>query len=90
MLKDPRSQALVDNFAEQWLQIRNLKTANPDRKQFKGFDEDLREAMRKETALYFKAIIDEDRPILDLLESDYTFLNGKLAKHYGVPGVEGA
>lgn len=90
MLKDPKSQALVDNFAEQWLQIRNLKTANPDRKQFKSFDEDLREAMRKETTLFFKAIIDEDRPITDLLESDFTFLNGKLAKHYGIPGVEGS
>ncbi|HVU86179.1 MAG TPA: DUF1592 domain-containing protein [Pirellulales bacterium] len=89
MIADPRSQQLVENFAGQWLQIRNLSIASPDRKRFKGFDEFLRTAMRKETELFFASVMREDRSIVDLLDADYTFLNERLAKHYGIEGIEG-
>jgi hypothetical protein len=89
MLKDPKAQALTENFAGQWLQLRNLKTATPDPGQFPRFDEDLRSAMLRETELFFETIIKEDRSILDFLDADFTFVNERLAKHYGVPGIKG-
>jgi hypothetical protein len=89
LLRDARSEALVENFAEQWLQIRNLKSANPSRKHFPTFDEPLRAAMEKETTLFFSAVMHEDRSILDLLDSDFTYLNERLAKHYGISSVKG-
>jgi len=89
MLKDPRSRALVDNFAEQWLQLRILNEITPDPRQFPEFTVDLREDMKQETRLFFDAILREDRSILEFLDGPYTFLNGRLARHYGIPGVEG-
>jgi mono/diheme cytochrome c family protein len=89
MLKDRRSRALVDNFAGQWLQLRTLKEFKPDPDLFPGFDEKLREAMLKETELFFENVIREDRGILDFIDSDYTFVNERLAKHYGLSGVKG-
>ena len=89
MLRDPKAQALVENFADQWLQIRNLKLVNPDRKRFPSFDDDLRNAMLKETELFIASIIREDRSLVELLDSDFTFLNERLAKHYGIEGVQG-
>lgn len=89
MLADPKSQALVENFAGQWLQLRNLKTINPDRKRFPDFDESLRQAMQRETELFVDAVLREDRSVLDLLDTDFTFVNERLAKHYGIEGVKG-
>src|SRR5262249_45319160 len=89
MLKDPKARALVENFADQWVQVRNLKTIAPDPKTFPDFDEPLRAAMLKETELFFKAILDEDRSVLDFLDADFTFVNERLAKHYGIEGVLG-
>ncbi len=89
MLKDPRSSALSDNFAGQWLQLRSLESISPDPKRFTEFDEGLRLAMKKETELFFQSIVSEDRSILDFLDARYTFLNEQLAKHYGIEGVQG-
>src|SRR5262249_43601075 len=89
MLKDPRSRALVDNFADQWLQLRNLKDFSPDPKRFPTFNDPLRQAMQKETETFFDYIVKEDRSILDFLDADYTFLNERLAAHYGIGGVKG-
>ena len=89
MLKDPKSKALVENFAGQWLQTRNLKTFAPDPKLFPTFNEKLRRAMMKETDLYFETILREDRSVLEFIDSDYTFVNETLAKHYGIPNVKG-
>jgi hypothetical protein len=89
MLVDPRARALVDNFGGQWLQIRNLKSFSPDRERFSGFDEALREAMFRETELFLAEIIREDRSILDLIDADFTYLNERLARHYGIKGVTG-
>ncbi|HTM49072.1 MAG TPA: DUF1592 domain-containing protein [Bryobacteraceae bacterium] len=89
VLADPKSSALVDNFAGQWLQIRNLDTVKPDPERFPAFDGELREAMRQETRLFFEAIVKEDRSILDFIDGRFTFLNERLARHYGIPGVEG-
>jgi hypothetical protein len=89
MLKDPKARALVDNFAGQWLQTRNLKTATPDPGRFPTFDEPLRAAMLKETELFFEAVVKEDRSVLDFLDADFTFLNERLARHYGIAGVKG-
>jgi hypothetical protein len=89
MLKDPRSRALVDNFATQWLEIRRLQSFAPDPKLFPGFDEELRQAMLEETKRFFAAVIEEDRSVLDLLDADFTFLNERLAKHYRIAGVTG-
>jgi len=88
MLKDPKAHALVENFADQWLLIRNLKSATPDPAMFPTF-ESLRTAMQKETELYFENVMREDRSILEFIDSDYTFVNGPLAKHYGIDGVSG-
>ncbi len=89
MLKDPKAKALVDNFAGQWLYLRNLKTINPDFETFPDFDDNLRQAMKKETDLFIHSIIREDRSVMDLLNADYTFINERLARHYGIPGVYG-
>jgi hypothetical protein len=89
MLKDPRSRALVENFAGQWLQLRTLKDFKPDPDLFPGFDDKLRSAMLQETELFFENIVREDRGILDFIDADYTFVNERLAKHYGLPGVKG-
>lgn len=89
MLKDTKAQALVDNFALQWLELRRLQTMTPDPKRFAAFDDELRHAMLEETRLFFKAVIDEDRSVLDLLDADFTFLNERLAKHYRIAGVTG-
>jgi hypothetical protein len=84
MLKDPKSRALVDNFAGQWLQLRNVDLMTPDPKTFAGFDEPLRAAMRRETELFFEHILREDRSVLEFLTADYTFVNRRLARHYGM------
>src|SRR4029077_12089601 len=89
MLSDPRAQALVDNFAGQWLQLRNLSSVSPDATMFPAFDEPLREAMQKESELFFASVMNEDRSILDFLDCDYTFLNERLARHYGISDVSG-
>jgi hypothetical protein len=89
MLVDPRARALVDNFGGQWLQIRNLRTISPDRERYPGFDESLREAMFRETELFLAEVIREDRSILDLIDADFTYLNERLARHYGIAGVVG-
>ena len=90
MLADPRAEALVTNFAAQWLYLRNLPAVSPDFIVFPDFDETLRRALREETELFFDSIIREDRSVLDLLTADYTFLNERLAKHYGIPNVYGS
>jgi hypothetical protein len=90
LLADPKSQALVDNFAGQWLFLRNLQSARPDVATFPDFDENLRRALRKETELLFASIIREDRSVVELLDADYTFLNERLAKHYQIPGIYGS
>jgi mono/diheme cytochrome c family protein len=89
MLKDPRSKALTENFAQQWLTLRQLKTMAPDAKTFPNWDESLRSAMLKETESYFDYVVKNDRRITEFLDSDYTFLNERLARHYGIPGVQG-
>ena len=90
MLKDPRSTAFVENFAGQWLRLRNIKAAIPDTRMFPNFDDNLRIAFRRETELFFTSIIREDRSALDLLAADYSFLNERLARHYGVPNIYGS
>ncbi len=89
MLRDPRADALVSNFAGQWLHLRTVQTVQPDPVIF-PFDEQLRQAFISETTLLFTSIVREDRSILDLLRADYTYLNQRLAEHYGVPGVYGS
>lgn len=89
MLGDPRSAALVRNFGGQWLQIRNLDQAEPDATVFPKWDPALREAMRRETELFLEAMLREDRKITELVDADFTFVNARLAEHYGIPGVEG-
>jgi hypothetical protein len=89
MLADPKSRALVDNFAGQWLQLRDLDRLSPDPEQFASFDEPLREAMRRETELFFETIIREDLSILDFLSADFTFVNERLARHYGLDDISG-
>ena len=90
MLADPRSQTLIDNFAEQWLHLRNLKNSNPDLGAFPDFDDNLRQAMKEETELFFNSIMREDRSVMDLLNADYTFVNERLARHYGMPNIYGS
>jgi Protein of unknown function (DUF1592)/Protein of unknown function (DUF1588)/Protein of unknown function (DUF1585)/Protein of unknown function (DUF1587)/Protein of unknown function (DUF1595)/Ca-dependent carbohydrate-binding module xylan-binding/Planctomycete cytochrome C len=90
MLRDPKVQALVDNFAGQWLQLRNLRSVNPDRSAYPNFDEPLRQAMIRETELFFGAVMRGDLSLLDFLDADFTFVNERLARHYGIPGVKGA
>ncbi len=90
MLADSRASALVTNFAAQWLHLRNLDSASPDQRAFPDFDDNLRQAFRTETELFFESVLREDRSVLDLLTADYTFLNERLAKHYGIPHVYGS
>jgi cytochrome c551/c552 len=90
MLADTRSRALVDNFASQWLLLRNLKNHVPNPGDFPNFDNELRTAFRTETELFFESIVREDRSVLDLLNADYTFANERLARHYGIPDVYGS
>ncbi len=90
MLDDPRSRAFVSNFGGQWLYLRNLETQNPDPDIFPNFDESLRRAFGQETELFFESVLRENRSILNLLDADYTFLNQRLAEHYGIPGIYGS
>ena len=90
MLADPRSRSLVSNFAEQWLHLRNLESITPDLRLFPDFDDNLRQAFRQETELLFEGVLRDDRGVLDLLRSDQTYLNERLAKHYGIPNVYGS
>ncbi len=89
MLADPRSATLGEHFAGQWLQIRALESAAPDREKFPDFDHYLRTSMRRETEMFVAAIVREDRSILDFLDGKFTFLNERLARHYGIEGVAG-
>lgn len=90
MLADARSDALISNFAEQWLFLRNLKSSAPNLDVYPDFDDNLRQAMKQETELFFESIVREDRNVLDLLNADYTFVNERLARHYGMPGIYGS
>jgi mono/diheme cytochrome c family protein len=90
MMADARSRALVDNFAAQWLHLRNLDSITPDMRLFPDFDDNLRQAFRQETELFFDSVLREDRSVLDLLRADYTFVNERLARHYGIPHVYGS
>ncbi|MBX3745601.1 MAG: DUF1592 domain-containing protein [Verrucomicrobiae bacterium] len=89
MLRDPKARALVEHFGGQWLQIRNLEEAEPDPLIFPGWGPELREAMKAEAEMFLWALIQEDRPIQSLLDADFTYLNERLARHYGMEGVEG-
>ncbi len=89
MLADPRSEALVSNFAGQWLHIRNVSGFQPSPELLFHFDDNLRQAFARETELFFDSIVRENRSVLDLLDADYTFLNERLARHYGIPNVYG-
>jgi len=89
MLADSRSEALVTSFAGQWLYLRNLRVVSPDPEVFPYFDDNLRDAFRQETELFFNSMLREDRSVLDLLDADYTFVNDRLARHYGIPDVYG-
>jgi hypothetical protein len=90
MLADPRADAFITNFAGQWLFLRNLDAAVPVQSIFPDFDDGLRQSFRRETELFFDSIVREDRSAYDLLRADYTFLNERLAKHYGIPNVKGS
>jgi hypothetical protein len=90
MLADPRSQSLIDNFAQQWLYLRNLETTAPAQTEFPDWDNELREAFARETELLFEHIMRENLSVLDVLDADYTFLNERLARHYGIPNIYGS
>jgi len=89
MLADPRSDALVKNFAGQWLYLRNLPSTAPVQTSFPDWDDNLRQGFRTETEMFFESIVREDRNVVDLLTADYTFVNERLAKHYGIPNIYG-
>jgi len=89
MLRDPRSTALISNFAGQWLHLRNLRTVTPDPDTFPDFDDNLREALQRETEFFVESQLREDRSVIDLLTADYTFVNERLARHYGLAGIHG-
>jgi hypothetical protein len=90
MLKDPRSSQLVSNFAGQWLSLRALQSQTPVPSEYPDFDDVLRQAMRKETEMFVNSVVQEDRPVTDLLDANYTFLNERLAVHYGIPNIYGS
>jgi hypothetical protein len=90
MLADPRSESLSTNFAGQWLFLRNLRAVKPDPRLFPDFDDNLRQSMRRETELLVDCVVREDRSILDFLNADYTFVDERLARHYGIPNVYGS
>jgi hypothetical protein len=89
MLADPRAEALATRFAAQWLRLQDLEDIHPDALSYPYFDQTLAEAMHRETELFFSYLIEQDRPVLELLTADYTFVNERLARHYGVPGIIG-
>ncbi|MGD0772236.1 MAG: DUF1592 domain-containing protein [Candidatus Solibacter sp.] len=89
MLADPRSSALADNFAGQWLELRNLDVVKPDPQKFPDWSPELRDAMKQETRLFFDCMLRENRPLSEFLDAPFTFLNERLAKHYGIEGVQG-
>jgi hypothetical protein len=89
MLDDARSDTLVRNFAAQWLFLRNLQTFVADQQEFPNFDENLRQSFRRETELFFQSIIRDDRSVIDLIDANYTFVNERLARHYGIPNIYG-
>jgi mono/diheme cytochrome c family protein len=89
MLADAKSQAFIDNFVGQWLQLRNLKTKQPNSHEFPDFDDNLRQSLGTEAEMFFASIMREDRSVLDLMTANYTFLNERLARHYGIPNVYG-
>jgi hypothetical protein len=90
LIADPRADAFVSNFAGQWLYLRNLDAAAPVQKIFPNFDDTLREGLRRETELFFASVLREDRSVLNLLDADYTFVNERVARHYGIPEIKGA
>jgi len=90
LLADKRAKSLVNNFASQWLYLRNLDSITPDGRLYPDFDDNLRQAFRLETELFVESILREDRSVMDLLKADYTFLNERLAKHYGIPHIYGS
>ena len=90
MLADERASSLVENFAGQWLYLRNIPALHPDENRFPDFGEGLRRAMQRETELFFESVMREDRSVLDLLTADYTFVNERLARHYGISNVYGS
>jgi hypothetical protein len=90
MLADERARALVDNFAGQWLQLRNVRNVQPNSDLFPDFDDNLRLALKTETELFFESIVKEDRSLVDLMTADDTFVNERLARHYGIPGIHGS
>jgi len=90
LLRDPKSQALLDNFAGQWLQLRNIAEWHPDPQKYPQFDDALRIAFERESSLFFENIVREDRSVLEVIDADYTFLNERLARYYGIPGVHGS
>ena len=90
MIADPRSYNLANNFAGQWLRLRNLSAVTPNVRLFPDFDDNLRQAFREETERFFDSVLREDRSVVDLLQADYTFLNERLAKHYGIPNIYGS
>jgi hypothetical protein len=90
MLADPRSNALIANFVGQWLQLRNIGALQPNSDDFPDFDDNLRAAFRRETELLVRSVMDEDRSVLDLLNADYTYVNERLARHYGIRGIYGS
>jgi hypothetical protein len=89
MIADRRADAFVSNFAGQWLYLRNLEAAAPVQKIFPNFDDTLREGLRRETELFFASVVREDRSVLDFLDADYTFVNERVARHYGIPEIRG-
>jgi hypothetical protein len=88
MLADPKSKSLIDIFASQWLQLRDLENAEPDPSA--DFDGNLRIAFRREMQMFFESILREDRSVIDLLDADYTFVDARLARHYGIPNIKGS
>jgi hypothetical protein len=90
MVADPRSDALGTRFAAQWLRLQDVEKVHPDPNFYPNFDDNIAEMMRRETQLFFNSLVREDRSVLDLYQADYTFVNERLARHYGIPGVAGA
>src|SRR4029077_18556216 len=89
MLADPRSEALGTRFAAQWLRLQDIDKGPPDASNYPNFDDTPAGAMRRETELFFNSLVREDRSLLDLYRADYTFVNERLARHYGFPGIAG-
>src|SRR5207249_4946213 len=90
MIADQRALALINNFFGQWLLVRNIDTVRPDAKAFPDFDENLRQAFKQETQMFLESQLRENRPITEILTANYTFVNERLARHYGIPNVYGS